>query len=523
MFFGDPLHVKTRLARTLGVKPEDVQRVLRTYIVARPAVIVSTVPKGRVDLAASGRTREQVTAEGAIERAKQPGASERPTFQSPAVWHARLENGVEAIGSRFDELPLSRFQISVPAGHLRESMEDLGLSSLTAAMLQEGTKELSNTELQDAFDALGATFSVFSSDDEISISVSTLDKHLPQAVALVQDVLLEPRFAPQDFARVQKEALTDLAVRGDNIRAIAGDAWSALMYGADTVAGQPGAGTEQTVAKLGIDDVQAFWKAHAQPNGARLCYVGALDAQGVTKLFAPLTSAWRGAQGAVAEASFKDPEMRFPEKTAIYVVDKPGAAQSEIRIGHPGVSAVNPVAWDLSILNYPLGGSFTSRINLNLREDKGYTYGARSSFDAGLHPAPFTASAGVRTDVTAESVVEFLKELRGITTGVRDDELAFARQSIAQSMNRQFESTGALLAFVDQISQLGYPDDFPTRRLARIDAITKEELDRLAQEYIQPDRMAVLVVGDKEKVLPGLTKLGYDVIELDRFGRPLEN
>ncbi len=520
-FFDDPGRATKELAERMAVTAADVARVLASYVVDKPAVVLSVVPAGQLELAASGRSTDQVALEQGLDRTVKPGAAQRPSFQAPEVWRTALGNGAEVIGTRFDELPLARFSLSVPAGRLHETMDRLGLASLTADMLGEGTKRLSGVELTDAFDALGATFNVNSDDDEISLTVSALDKHLPQAVALVEEVLLEPRFAPEDFERVKLERLTDLAVRSDSIRSVAGDVWQALMYGTDTVAGMPDVGTEETVRSLTVDDVRAFWQRNARPRGARLVFVGPRDAAGVTSLFASLTSRWKAGEAAI-EASFREPEPRFPERTVIFLVDRPGAAQSEIRIGHPGISSLDPNAYDLSLLNYPLGGSFTSRINLNLRENKGYTYGARSGFGGGLHVSPFTASAGVRTDVTGPSVAEFMKELTGILGGVSEQELAFLRDALAQAMTRQFESTGALAGFLNEIGQYGYPDDYPEQRLARLDTVTREELNALAQKYLHPDRMAILVVGDKEVVLGQLEGLPYgEVVELDVHGRPV--
>ena len=523
LYHDQPDHLKASLARTMAVTADDVQRVCQQYLIGRPSVCISVVPEGRADLAYSGRTPEQRVAEAALDRTVKPGAAEAGSFGVPEVWRTDLPNGVEVVGTRFEELPLSRFALSLPAGRLNESMDTLGLASLTAAMLEEGTANLSGTELQDAFDALGATFNVSSGVDEIQFVVSALDKHLPAAVALTREVLLSPRFAEADFARVQKEALTRLGVRGDNIRAMASDAWARLLHGAESVLGQPGSGTEETIASLSVEDVRSFWKQHARPDGARLTYVGGRDAAGVAELFADWTEAWpKTGEAGLREASFRAEDLRWPERTTIYLVDKPGAAQSEIRIGHPSLSSADPKAWDAFLVNYPLGGSFSSRINLNLREDKGYTYGARSGFPRGLYPGAFTASAGVRTDVTAASVTEFLKELRGIHDGITEEELAFARESITQSMGRQFESTSALLRFVEDISYLGRPVDFPAQRLARLGSVTKAELDALARELIDTERLFVLVVGDKAEVLEGLQGLGLgDVVELDRHGEPL--
>ena len=522
LFRGEPDYVAKDLARHEAVTPADVVRVLKQYVLDRPAVIVSVVPEGQVELAAMGRSATDLEAELALDRTQQPSPSAKGEFTIPTIWHSQLANGVEVIGTPYDEIPLTQFSLSVPAGRLRENMSNLGLSSLTADLLDEGTGRYSSTELLDALDALGARLRISSSDDEITISVSALNEYLAETVELVEEIVLTPRFSEQDFARIQKERLTDLSVRSDNIGSIASDAWGAISFGVGTVAGSPSEGTEKTIAALTRDDVAAFWATYGTPVGARLDFVGELDARGVEELFANLTERWKADDAHAVEASHTTAERIWPEETTIYLVDKPGAAQSEIRIGHPGVSSLDPNYFGLQILNYVLGGSFSSRINLNLREDKGYTYGARSSFYGGLRPGPFVASSAVRTDVTAESVIEFMSELEGIQDGVTEQELEFTKNAMLQAMERSFESTRALARHLDQIGKYHYADDYVLERREQLQSITQDELTQLAREFVKPDRMAILVVGDRETILEGLEALPYDLVELDAQGRPID-
>jgi zinc protease len=209
--------------------------------------------------------------------------------------------------------------------------------------------------------------------------------------------------------------------------------------------------------------------------------------------------------------------------TQVYIVDKPDAPQSEVRLGHPGMSALDDDYYPFSIMNYALGGSFSSRINMNLREDKGYTYGARSSLSAGLRPGTFTASSGVRTDVTKESLQEIMKELNGIREGLTDDETAYVKDALQQAMNRQFESVRSLGRMVNSISKYGYSDDYLEQRREILDRITRDDLDALAREHVRVNDMILLIVGDKELVGESLKELGYgDVIELDIDGNPVD-
>jgi len=523
-FRGEPDSFGADLAAHLAVTPEDVRAVLRRYLVGRPAVTLSVVPEGELGLAASGRTPEQVAAEAAFDREAKPGAAPTPEFRSPAVWHATLANGVEVTGTPLAELPMTTLSLSIPGGRLRESPERLGISSLTAELMNEGTRELSTTELADALDFIGADLWVRADDDELTVGLSALDKHLSAAMELLADVLLEPRFDPADFERLKVQRLARIDTRGDNIRGIAGTAWDRLMYGEDTIAGLPSAGTHETVAALTLDDVKTFHRASLDPRRSRLVVASGLDASAVEDLFADVVARWQAPDSPVAAAKLGTPGEASARRggARLFLIDKPGAAQSEVRIGHMSVASTDDDYWPLTVLNYVLGGSFSSRINMNLREDKGYTYGARSNFGGGLRPAPFVASAGVKTDVTAPSVQEFMKELTAILDGVTDEELAFAKSALTQAQLRQYESSRARLGLVDSISQYGWPDDYVEARLRRLEALTADELKALAAEHLHPGEMTILVVGDKETVLEGLQGLGLGpVSELDIDGEPL--
>ena len=292
-----------------------------------------------------------------------------------------------------------------------------------------------------------------------------------------------------------------------------------LLYGGDVVRGTPSDGTPETIQAMSVDDVRAFWKSHGVPDGARLSFVGNLDARRVKQLLRTLSSRWRGRRSDPMTPAVIADAPRFAARTGIYLVDKPGAPQSEIRIGHPGVSAMHEDYYALSVMNHALGGSFSSRINLNLREDKGYTYGARSRFRGGRESGTFTASAGVRTNVTAESVTEFMKELEGILSGPTAEELAFTRDALVQAMNRQQESTWARQGMLETISQYGLADDYLVERRAFLDTVTRGQLEGLARKYVHPDRAWILVVGDKATVKPKLEALGHGpVTELDVRG-----
>ncbi|TDJ72010.1 MAG: insulinase family protein [Planctomycetota bacterium] len=522
MASGDPAGWRTELAKRLAVTGDDVQRVLRRYLLDRPAVILSTVPDGRVDLAATGATPEQRVAEETLDRTIMPAPGPEPKYRAPEVWTSTLANGVRVTGTLYDELPLTRIRLSVPAGHLYNPRSMPGLASMTAAMMNEGTMDLGPAELQEALDAIGAELSIGADNDEITISISALDKHLASAIGLLDDILLTPRIREEDFQRLKRERLVQFETRSDSINTIADDAYARLLYGG-TAAGEPSIGTVESASAMTLDDVRAFFARHVVPEGARLLVVGRHDAGDVEQLFSALAAKWTSNGAEPVAANFAPEELPAIGKTRIYLVDKPGAAQSQIRIGHRGLASADDDFYGAYIMNYILGGVFSSRINMNLREDKGYTYGARSRFEGGTIAGPFLASAGVRTDVTAESVAEFMKELRGIREAVQEEEVAFTKRSLSQSILRQYESMSMLAAMLNNISKYGYPAHYVVQRLEQISATSPDEVLRLARQYVRPDNMVILIAGDKESVLPALAELGYgDVVELDARGKPLQ-
>ena len=524
-FLGDPGGFQRELESRLAVTPEAVQSVLRRYVLGKPCIVLSTVPAGQRGLAASGRTPAQIAAEAGFDRAQPPAAGPRPTFASPTLWTLDLGKGLAVTGTPLSELPLTSLSIALPAGRLAERPEQLGLSSLTAQMMDEGTQELDTLALADALEGLGASLRVGSDDDELSVSLTVLDKHLEAALDLVADVLLEPRFDAADFERLKKQRLSAIDTRGDNIRGVAGTVWNRLMYGPATVLGLPAAGTRATVEALSVDDVRAFHARAVSAGGARISVVSSRDEAGVRAALAKLAERWptggRPVEASVSFGAFGDGSGAGGVR--LFLVDKPGAAQSEIRIGHMSVSRLDDDFWPLTVLNYVLGGAFSSRVNMNLREDKGYTYGARTGFAGGLHPAPFTASAGVKSDVTAESVAEFMKELKAIQEGVTADELAFAKSALTQQQLPRYESSRARLGWVDTLSTYGWPADFVERQLAELDGLSLERLRELARAHVHPDAVTILVVGDRSVVLAGLEGLGLGpVTELDIDGLPVE-
>jgi len=547
-FDKDPGAWKQDLERHLAVEPSDLKSVLNRYVVGQHSLALSIVPKGKLELAArdsspapkigstaiAGRapSAEHVAVRNAaadkFDRSQKPGAAPAPEFRAPAVWHDVWPNAVNVTASPFHEVPLALLSLSVPAGQVYENPNHAGIASLTAELLTQGTAKRTALEFRAELERLGASLQARAGDEELTISLNVPERHLAEAAELLAEVVLEPRIAKEDFERMQKERIVGIDARGDQIGTIAANAWRKLLHG-DSALGLPASGTHESIAALTPEAVREFWVGHASPSAARITYVGSRTSGELRAVLNRLVTGWKQGTRIAAPAIERHPAI---DKTRIYLIDKPGAAQSEIRIGQLCDSAISPRWYALQVLNQPLGGNFSSRINMNLREDKGYTYGARSAFEGGRSYGRFVASAGVQTEMTKkdgtqvpvsrESVNEFMKEIRGILDGPTEKELAFTKDSLQQGALRQFESMMAINGYLEGISRFGYPDDYVAKRLQQLAGMTCASLRELAQKVLQPDNMLILVVGDKSKVKGTLGDLGFgEPIELDIDGHPL--
>ena len=525
-FGGVPDRIAERLERWRAVSVADLRRVANDYLVDAGRAVVSVVPRGTgagpplgaasfvADTAPSpgadpgsddpphvgAKAAREPAASGALDRSRCPEPKAQATFRSPPLWSVRLENAVELAGTPFSKIPVSLVSLAIPAGRLHETEATAGLSALAAAMLEEGTQSVGGTELVDALDGMGAEFGVHATDDEIVLYVSALDEHLASATELLTDVVLAPRFDADDFERVRRQQIVSAETRLDQPASLARDAYARLVYGPG-VRGGPVLGTRETLERLQLTDVERFFAQAADPSATRLAFAGHADADAAARLFERLGAEWGGGTHATRMGPLDADSIgapTFAEETTIYLVDKPGAQQSELRIGHGGLSRSDPDWFPAYVMNYVIGGSFSSRLNLNLREDKGYTYGVRSAFSGGRTPGSFTVSTAVQTDVTAAAIGEALKELRGAPGDIRSSEVEFARSAISQALRRAFESASALLGFVETTSKYDRPVDFPERRLAWLEQMDARVLNELAERLVRPENAFVVVVGDAE-------------------------
>jgi zinc protease len=432
----------------------------------------------------------------------------------PPVVKRTLSNGLPVWIVEQHEVPVASVSLIVKSGAAADPSGKYGLASLTAAMLDEGAGTRDALALADAIDYLGASIGTGASFDASSVSLYTPVSRLADALVLMADVAIRPTFADNEVERLRKERLTSLQQIRDNPPAIGATAFPRLVYGAAHRYGTGMAGTTASVTELTAADIRSFHAQHYHPGNAHLVVVGDVQPDAVVAMLEKSFGSWKPSAG-MPEPKLR-PTMTAPEPRArtVYLIDKPGAAQSVIRIGWSGVPRSTPDYYAIQVLNTILGGSFTSRLNTNLRETHGYAYGAGSGFDMRLEAGPFSASANVQTDKTSESLTEFFKELTGILEPVSAEELEKAKNYLALGFPGDFETTRDIAAKLTEQVVYGLPDGIFNEYVAKIQAVTAADVARVAQQYVTPDRFAVVVVGDLKTIEAGVRTLNLGTVRI---------
>jgi zinc protease len=441
-----------------------------------------------------------------------PRPQGEPRIDLPEPTRMQLPNGLTVMYVRQAELPVvSATLVTRGAGSADEPGELPGLASFTANMLDEGAAGLDALRLADALDLLGASLSTGSGTDAAQTSLYVLKQNFPRALQLMADVVIRPDFPEREVNRLRDERLTALARARDEATTIANNAFASLVYGGQHPYGRyPVAESTQ-----GLDRarVQAFHASRYNPRNSTLILVGDVDPAQMQPLVAQAFGGWTAQAGALQIGT--PPQAPSIGTTTVYLIDKPGAAQSEIRIGHPGVARSNPDYYALLVMNTMLGGTFTSRLNTNLRETHGWSYGARSSFQMYRGEGPFTAAAGVQTNATDSSLVEFFREINRIRTEpVGAEELQKIKNFVALRLPDQLETTQDVAAQLATLETYGLNAAFYDDYVQRIMAVTAEDLRRVANTYVRPGNSVVVIVGDRAKVEAGIRAANLGPVEI---------
>lgn len=440
-----------------------------------------------------------------VDRSRVPEVGKPPSMKMPEIQDYRMPDGMRVVLVERHEAPLVSLELQFRGGASAHSAADAGLAALTADMLDEGTRTRSALEIADAVDQLGASLSSTAGYDASSVRLSVLRSGFADALGILADVVVNPTFPRAELERVKRERLGRIVQRSDEPAALADDALARVLYGSKHPYGEPLLGTETTLDALGRDDVVAYYRDRYVPGQATLVVVGDVTRDTLDSLVTKAFDGWSGKGEDVLEPEAADAAAGHH----IYIVDKPGAAQSEIRVGRVAVSRSTDAYIPLIVLNTVLGGSFTSRLNQKLREEKGYTYGARSSFDMRRAPGPFEASAAVATPVTDSAVLEFVHEIDRIRDEpVPEDELARARKYLAYRLPQSFESDDDVVRMLSGLVRYDVPPDFYSGYVDAVLAVTAADVSRVARAELGSDRMVIVVAGDRAAIEEPLRRLG---------------
>ena len=525
MFTGDPEYYKKDIAAIRSVTMADVKAVYNKYIKGKNFVETSFVPKGKANLmvvgsAKSGIIEEDVTKAAEVkadsskdepiiktktklDRSVMPKIGPDPEVTIPAPWKASLSNGMKVWGIAQNELPLVQYSIVINGGHMLDKIEKAGVANLVASMMNEGTKNKTPEQLEDAIGLLGATIRVTSSNEDISVEVSSMTKNFEKTLALVQEILLEPRWDPESFALAKSRIINNLKRNAASPDYLATSNLNKLMFG-NSVLAIDATGTESSVTAITIDDLKDYYNKYLSPSIAKFLVVGDMDQSRVKTALTDLVKKWKQTNIVIPEIKVQGP----PDKSQIYFVDVPGAKQSVIAIGAPSIPRTDPDFFPATVANYKLGGSFNGIFNLILREEKGFTYGARSTFVGAVNYGTFIASSRVRTNSTLESVTIFKTEMEKYRKDIPQEYIDFTKSSLMKSNALRFETLGNLLSMLNTMASYNLPDDFIKREEKFIKELTIEKELALTNKYIDPSKMYYVVVGDAKTQLDDLEKAG---------------
>ncbi len=527
-YAGSPDYYKQDIQRMKEVTKADILRVYEKYIKGKPYLATSFVPRGQADLVADGSinagvveediqtaTQVEITDEGddmdyprtpsAFDRSVMPTDGPDPEITIPTIWTDQLANGMKIYGIEHTELPLVQFNITIKGGHLLEPMDKAGTASLMAQLMNEGTKNKTPQELEEAIELLGAGIRIGAGSTSVNISASCLTRNFEATLALLEEMLLEPRWDEEEFELAKIRTQNGLRRQKASPTSLASEQFQKLVYGEDHIFSVGSSGTEESVAGITIDDLKAFYEQNISPSVASFHIAGKIDKEQVVSALSSINEKW-----SAREVSFPSYQMPpAPEKSQVWVLDVPGAKQSVVQIGCPGPLRTDPDYFAATVMNDKLGGSFNGWVNLVLREEKGYTYGARTSFSGNEVAGTFTASSQVRSSATLESVEIFRDLMAKYREGLSQEDIDFTRNSLLKSYARRYETLGALNGMLQEISTYNLPADFARTEQQIIRNMTVEQHKELAQKYIDPTRMYYVIAGDAATQADPLKSLGF--------------
>ncbi|SEG64774.1 M16 family metallopeptidase [Vibrio hangzhouensis] len=528
-FFGQPDRLEQQLARIRAVTPEAVSAAYKTFINDKHKVTLSVVPVGRADMAVAPAnfvtpprtlpeydkvTEDQLALRRPVDdfdRSVMPEVAQGVKAKMPELYEMYFANGSELLGTETSETPTVEIHFQLPAGDRYVPRGKEGLAGLTAAMMEEGTTTRSVEQLQAELDRLGSQIGFSAGAYTTRVSVSALEKNLPQTLALLEDILFNPAMKPADFERLKAQTLEGLVYQHQKPSWMASQATREVLFG-DSVFGRSSDGTESSISALTLEDVKAFYRKHYTPQGAQLVVVGDISSKQVAKQL----QFWKNWKGEAAPL-IRPETVKALQGQHIYLIDKPSAPQSIVRLVRRGLPFDATGELYLSRLaNFNLAGNFNSRINQNLREDKGYTYGASGYFASNREIGAIVFSAQVRADATIPSIEELVSELKNYSeNGMTDEELNFMRLAVGQQDALTYETPSQKASLLSSILTYSLDKDYLKQRNEIVESVDKATLNQLAAKWFDPSQYQIIVVGDANGLKPQLEKLNIPIKELE--------
>jgi zinc protease len=532
LFTKPGFNIQQDIDRYSNVTKADVLRVYNKYIKGKKAIIIrverDNTPKAdRKDNASksvnpyAGQPKvmedqykglSYTPPKDDFDRSIRPSIKPGKAVKVPALYKANFDNGLKIIGIDKTDDPLIYIQISIKGGQLLEQNKkiDYGTGVLTAIMLDKGTSILTKEEFSRKMDILGSSIFYGSGQSSSSITVISLPENLDATLAMLKDQLNNPRFDEGDFKKEKQDLLDNIKSNKNSVSYLAGRAYSELMY-EGTILANSISGSFKSVSKISLEDVKAFYKNYYSPSVATVSIVSNLtESEAVSKI--AFLKEWERKEVTITPI----PELKTPGKTVIYLVDKPYVSQSIVIAGHPSSKIdFDGDHYKSTVMNYSLGGAFNSRVNLNLREDKGYTYGARTSFSADDQNGEFIFSSAIKREATDSAIDELMKEIKGyVEKGITKDELEFTKSSMKLSEARSYETSFSKLRFLNIVSDYNLDPNYRKKQAEILDNITAEDINKIAKETLHPENMYIVVAGHSYKIKKGLERLGYEVKEI---------
>jgi zinc protease len=530
-FLNDPGFIEKDIQNIKAVTLNDVKMAYEKYIKGKPHVVTSFVPKGKLDMVADNSapanikeenineaSQVEIAATGddkiiktpsSLDRTIEPKTGKEPEVNLPSVWRAKLTNGIEVFGIQNKELPLVEINLVINGGAFQDKLALPGVANMVANVLPQGTKNRTPEELEEEIELLGSSINMNAGKEEISLSGSALSRNFEKTVSLMKEILLEPRWDTAEFAMALSRNKNYIIQSEAQPRSVASLEFSKLLYGPDHIFGYSTRGTRESIGKITLADLKSFYESNFSPTETKIQVAGNVTKEQVLAALKPLETEWN-----VKEVKLNNYTVPAnPDKSKIYFVDIPGSRQSVIYIGYLALSRSNPDYVKADFVNYRLGGAFTSILNQILREEKGFTYGASSSFQEMRNIAPFVAATSVRSDATLESVKIFKDEMQKYRKGITENDLQFIKDCMIRSNALRFETNGSLVGMLFTMSKYEFPDDYIKKEENVIMNMTLEEHKAITEKYIDPEKMYWVVVGDASTQMKQLEKTG--------FGKPI--